>query len=87
MNDQPKEISNKEVRRDFAKLAPIILGVDLILAVAVLIFSGFLFGENAPFLGTLIAGAFVVVGLFSFFILKMMAKKVTRGEEFKDDLS
>ena len=76
----PDEISYKQARRKLGRLAPIVLVGDIIAAIIVWLLRGKLFEEpQADYLGTLIAVLLLVVGVFSYFILKAMEKRVVLG--------
>lgn len=79
IND-PDEISYKGARRKLGRLAPIVLILDLILA-AIIFFAGdMIFGQpQADYLSTMLAVGLVIAGVFSYFILKMMEKRVVRS--------
>lgn len=90
IND-PDEISYKQARRKIGRLAPLVLIFDIVLALAIWVFRGSIFEEpQADYLGTMIAVCLMVAGVFSYFILKAMEKRVVRGaamnNETQDDL-
>lgn len=74
----PDEITNKDARKSFSKIAPIVLIINLIAAAVIWFMSDSLFNQEKDFLGGLLAGGLVLSGLFSYIILKLMSKKVTR---------
>lgn len=89
IND-PDEISYKQARRKIGRLAPIVLVFDIVLAVLIWLFRGSIFNEpQADYLGTMIAVALMAAGVFSYFILKAMEKRIVNSKlnkETKDDL-
>ena len=86
IND-PDEISYKGARRKIGRLAPIVLVFDIILAVLIWLFRGSIFNEpQADYLGTMIAVALMVAGVFSYFILKAMEKRIVNSQLNKETM-
>lgn len=89
--NNPDEISYKQARRKLGRLAPLVLAFDVVLGALIYIFRGDIFNEpQADYLGTMLAVGLLAAGVFSYFILKMMEKRVVRSaplnNETKDDL-
>jgi polyferredoxin len=83
---EPEEIKNKDARKSFHKLSPYILGINFALAFLVWFFRDAIFGQEENFLGSLLAGGFILAGVFSYVIFELMSKKVTRVDRpSKDD--
>ncbi len=81
----PDEISYKQARRRLGRIAPIPLIFDVIIAMAIWLFRGEIFKEpQADFLATLIAIGLIASGVFSYFILKAMEKRVVMGQSNKE---
>ncbi len=79
IND-PDEISYKGARRKLGRLAPLVLAFDVVLGALIYVFRGDIFNEpQANYLGTLLAVGLLAAGVFSYFILKMMEKRIVRS--------
>jgi 4-amino-4-deoxy-L-arabinose transferase-like glycosyltransferase len=88
IND-PDPITNTQARHKLARIAPIVLAIDLILAAIIWFMKEAIFKEQADYLGGMIAGALIIAGVFSFVILRLMAHKITQSDrvrDHKDDL-
>jgi nitrate reductase gamma subunit len=87
--NEPDPITNTQARHKLARIAPIVLLVDVILAAIIWFMKEDIFHEKADYLGNMIAGALIIAGVFSFVILRLMAHKITqtdRVRDHKDDL-
>jgi hypothetical protein len=86
IND-PDEISYKGARRKIGRLAPIVLTFDVLLALLIWVFRGSIFNEpQADYLGTMIAVALMAAGVFSYFILKAMEKRIVNSKLNKETM-
>jgi hypothetical protein len=82
----PDELSYKQARNRLGKLAPIVLVGDLVLAGLIWFFRGSIFEQpQADYLGTMIAVALIAAGVFSYFILKAMEKRVVRSKPLNNE--
>lgn len=77
-SQEPKKLNNREVKHQLAIIAPWILIFDLFVALMVYLFKDSLFTQEEAYLAGLISSLFVVAGIFSFAILRMMSTKLTR---------
>ncbi len=84
LNKNSDQITNTQARHKLAVIAPVVLTIDIILAVIIWFMKDTIFKENADYLGGLIAGALLIAGLFSFFILRLMAHKISRADRVED---
>jgi hypothetical protein len=80
-----EKITNKEARKDFGKIAPFVLIVNIVFAIGIFAVSGNIFNQESAYLGTILAIAFLAIGIFSFVILKLMSKKATRVDRVSKD--
>lgn len=86
IND-PDEISYKGARRKIGRLAPLVLAFDIVLAIIIYLFRGEIFEQpQADYLGAMIAVGLIAAGVFSFFILKMMEKRIVLGKLNKETM-
>ena len=68
--NEPDPITNTQARHKLARIAPVVLLVDVILAAIIWFMKEDIFHEQADYLGNMIAGALIIAGVFSFVILK-----------------
>lgn len=81
----PDELSYKQARRRLGRLAPIVLIGDAVAALVIWLFRGSIFEQpQADYLGTMIAVALLIAGVFSYFILKAMEKRVVNSKLNKE---
>ncbi len=78
--NNPDDITYKDARQSLKYAAPIVFIINIIAAVVMFIASQFIFNQETLFLGGLLAGAFVLTGVISFFILNAMGNRVSRTE-------
>lgn len=81
----PHKIHNKEARCKFKAIAPYVLVINLVLAAVMWFASDSLFEQEQDYLGGLLAGALVICGIFSYVILILMSKKLTRVDRVSKD--
>ena len=81
----PDKLSNRQVRHKLAAVAPFILIADIVAALVIYYMRNELFETNADFLAGMIALFLIITGIFSFFILKIMSKKLTMQGKMKDN--
>jgi uncharacterized membrane protein len=76
--------TNTQARHKLAAMAPIVLFVDIILAAIIWFMKDSIFNEESNYLAGLICAALLIAGIFSFFVLRMMAHKITRADRVTD---
>lgn len=75
----PDKVTNREAAKKLAVLAPIVLLVNVIAAMVIWGFKDSIFNVETTYLASLITGALLIAGLFSYVILKIMSMRMARS--------
>lgn len=76
-----EKISTKKAQKQLSDAAPIVLIINIVAALALFFLADALFANKEVYLGTLLGGAFLLCGVFSYIILKLMGKQLTIHDE------